>query len=308
MGSESSAADGGEPAGEPHVPEHRVCEPRKQVAIVQDPYDRWTSPNGTCVAEFYRDEDGFRLRFPHQADFLLKPNATPGKFAISAYPVPDCPPPSVQTLLANAIQPLIGNYTGGLFLHGSAVAITGEDGETIGATAFLGLSRGGKTTLAGAFAKAGHPFLTEDVIDLRLDRSRYVVQPKASKLRLFEDSARHLIGDDTRFPDANAKRDVEGGNAIPFAAQPVPLTRIFVLGTDRTAPLSIELLPPSAALSALLPHAFVLDVEDKPRLAGHFSRIADLIDAVGCHILDYPRTYDELPRVIETIIASITPT
>ncbi|WP_299194677.1 hypothetical protein [uncultured Erythrobacter sp.] len=263
-----------------------------------DPYDRWVSPAGVCMAEFYRHESGYYLRFPGQADFLLADKHAGSDFLVTGWPVPECDTQTVTNLYHNAIQPILGNHSGGIFLHGSAVKLNGEEG----AIAFLGLSRGGKTTLAGSFASAGHPFLTEDVIDLAKRDGQYWLQPKRSKLRLFIDSARHLIGGELGFADEDRKQDVDAGDALPFSDEAVPLRQIFVLGTDHLSSLSIRQFSLQEALTALMPHAFILDVEDKERLRGHFARMAGLAQDVGCYALDYTRDYAELPRVKSAIL------
>lgn len=274
--------------------------PREQEELPGEPYDRWVSPEGYCQAEFHRDPRGYLIRFPHQADFLVEKGGAVSGHSVVGWPAPECDARTTVNLFHNAILPILGNHGGGLFLHGSAVRI--EPGEGGGSVAFLGLSRGGKTTLAGSFARQGHPFLTEDVIDLDHRDGCYWLQPKRSKLRLFADSAKHLLGDDTRIEDEDRKQDVEAGDALPFADQPSPLRQIYVLGTDHSAQLSIRRFTLQEALSALMPHAFILDVEDKQRLRGHFSRIADLSQDIGCYALDYRRDYAELPRVQEAIL------
>lgn len=275
---------------------------REQLNLAGEPYDRWVSPGGYCQAEFHRRPEGYLLRFPHQADFLIEESGVDAGHRITGWPAPESDAKTAVNLYHNAILPLLGNHGGGLFLHGSAVSIGA--GEEAGAVAFLGLSRGGKTTLAGSFAKLGHPFLTEDVIDLQPGEGEYWLQPKRSKLRLFADSARLLLGSDTAFADEDRKQDVEAGDALPFASSPAPLRQIYVLGTDHDAELSIRRFSLQEALSALMPHAFILDVEDKARLRGHFSRLADLSQDIGCFALDYRRQYEELPRVQEAILAN----
>ncbi len=278
--------------------------PRAQAPLPTDPYDRWVSPEGECMAEFHRATAGILIRFPEQVDFLLSPHEGETEFTVTGWPSPEIDAKTAINLYHNAIEPILGNHSGGLFLHGSAVRIadssTGKNDAA--AVAFLGLSRGGKTTLAGSFAKAGHPFLTEDVIDLRLERGQYWLQPKRSKLRLFADSARFLLGDDTVIGDADAKQDVEAGESLPFAESPVPLRQIYVLGTDHSSDLSIQRFSMQDALSALMPHAFILDVEDRERLRSHFARIADLSQHVECHALDFTRNYADLPRVRDAIL------
>lgn len=280
--------------------------PREQSALTSAPYDRWVAPNGVCMAEFHRDGANFLIRFPRQADFLLQPHEQ--SYHVSAWPTPDCDAQALTNLIHNAIEPILGNHSGGLFLHGSAVQVPGGQStqEAAGVIAFLGLSRGGKTTLAGSFARAGFPFLTEDVIDLRQADGKYWLQPKRSKLRLFADSARFLLGEETQFDDDDMKQDVEAGNALPFAKSESPLRQIYLLGTDHKAPLNIRRLSHQEALSALMPHAFILDVNDKTRLKGHFTRMADLSQDIACYTLDFTRDYDELPRVREAVLESFS--
>jgi len=275
---------------------------RDQTPLASQPYDRWVSPNGECMAEFHRHKQGYLVRFPHQADFLIEQNAD--GIAVKGWPTHGCDRQTVENIHHNAIQPLLGNHSGGLFLHGSAVEITNPEAgsQETGVVAFLGLSRGGKTTLAGSLAKAGHPFLTEDVIDLRLSNGQYWLQPKRPKLRLFADSARFLLGENTPFGNEDMKQDLEGGDALPFAKSAAPLRQIYLLGTDHKAQLSIRQLGMQEALTALMPHAFLLDVEDKPRLKSHFARMADLARDIPCYALDFTRDYDELPRVRQAVL------
>ena len=294
MAGRSTSETGGE-AG------FQVASPRVQASLASEPYDRWLSPAGECMAEFNRREAGFLVRFPGQVDFALDrvAGSSPAAFAVTAWPVAGCPARTVRSLYTNAIVPIVGNHSGGLFLHGSAVAVDGLRG----AIAFLGLSRSGKTTLAGAFARSGHPFLTEDVIDIDRRGEDYWIRPKPSPLRLFADSAAHLMGFDATFDMQDGKQEVADEAALPFASDPVPLRRIFVLGADHAAKLAIRRYSAPEALAVMLEHAFILDVEDAARLREHFLRIADLGQAVPCHSLDYPRDYNELPAVIDAILA-----
>lgn len=273
---------------------------QEQARLQSEPYDRWVAPNGVCMAEFHADGPDYLIRFPHQADFRLEVQGD--GFAVTGTPTPAIDAKTLTNLYHNAIEPILGNHHGGLFLHGSAVKVSLASDEAGGVIAFLGLSRGGKTTLAGSFASEGHPFLTEDVIDLRLREERYWLQPKRSKLRLFADSARFLFGDNTEIADEDMKQDVEAGDALPFAKSEAPLRQIYLLGTDHKAPLTITRLSHQEALAALMPHAFILDVTDKARLRGHFGRMADLSQDIACFSLDFTRDYAELPRVRKAVL------
>lgn len=269
---------------------------RPQPALASAPYDRWVTPEGEVKAEFHRRREGFLVRFPDEADFAIDIAA----LRATGWPAPGTTPDHFESLFQHGVVPLVGNHRGGLFLHGSAVRVDGQ------AIAFLGLSRGGKTTLAGAFAKAGYPFMTEDVIELVPSGDAYWLQPKHSRLRLFVDSAAWLLGGEFADPEDDNKHSLAAGDALPFSDAAVPLARIYVLGRDHEKPLAISRFAGPAALAQLLPHSFVLDVEDKPRLRAQFGRIAELSERIGVCGLDYPRRYEELPRVTAAILADIS--
>ena len=267
--------------------------PRSQLELAQPVLDSWVTPDGDVAAEFRRIKNGFLVRFPDQGDFEISLT----EMHVKGTPVdPNSP---IETLYRNSILPVIGNHLGGLHLHGSAVS------SDLGAIAFMGFSRRGKTTLAGAFAKAGHPFLTEDALTLDKVKSQYLVQPQRPVLRLFADSAAHLLGAKPDWEDDDAKTEVDAGMVLPSADSPAPLSAIFILGPGESNAIAIHQLSEAEALSQLIQNAFVLDVEDKPRLRAHFDRIAALAGTVACHALDYPRSYAQLPSVIEAVCETV---
>lgn len=270
-------------------------QPRLQAPLETVPYDRWITPEGEVKAEFHRLPHGVLLRFPDEADFAIDLE----RMVATGWPSPDTLPDHFSSLFHHGVVPMVGNHSGGLFLHGSAVAVNGR------AVAFLGRSRGGKTTLAAAFAKSGYPLLTEDVIDLVLADGRYWLQPKPSKLRLFADSASYLLGRKFDGVEEDDKLSLSGADALPFWPDACPLAAMYLLGTDHEAPLTIQPLAGQTALTQLLPHAFVLDVEDRKRLGRHFLRIAGLSESVACRALDYTREYEDLPHVLSAVLANI---
>lgn len=266
-----------------------LVQPRRvQAPLATEPYDRWVLPDARVKAEFHRQpHGGFLLRFPDEADFAI----AAGSWHVTGWPAPDVAEDHFFSLYRNAVLPLIGDHLGGLFLHGSAVAIAGR------AVAFLGHSGGGKTTLAGAFAKAGHPYLTEDVIELVGDGGSYRLLPKPTGLRLFPDSAAYLAGEDPALAEGEEKSEV----ALPVCDEPAPLAAIFVLGADPEASLTLIPLAERQAIELLMPHSFILDVEDKARLREHFGRIVRLSCDTRCYALDYTRAYTGLPGVIAAV-------
>lgn len=243
------------------------------------------------AAQFYRQHDAILVRFPEIADFLV-PARTGMK--VRCKPVPGVSSKLVGNLFHNAVVPLMDTHAGRISLHGSGVII----GDM--AVAFVGHSRSGKTTLAGAFARAGHPFLTEDAIRLAEQDGGYLLLPARPVLRLFDDSATFLS---RPFDEASPgpKSEVAADASLPFADKPAPLGAIMLLGNGKSDGVEILSLSAAEALQRLLQHSFILDVEDKSRLAAHFDRIGDLSSTVPCFALDYPRHYDLLPEVIASV-------
>lgn len=265
---------------------------QSQSNVQVDPFDRWVAPDGTTIAEFRRLADHFLVRFPGEIDFAIDHDCQ----TVRAFPVPTADNAIAGRLFRNAIEPLIGNYLGGLFLHGSAALIDGR------AVAFVGQSRSGKTTLAGAFAKIGHPFLTEDVIDLEVSGAggSYTLKPKPFALRLFPDSARFLVGSEVESRRDQSKQAYDD-LSLQSSDLPSELSAICILGDDHKSELALRPLEPARALTALLPHSFILDVEDKQRMKRHFERLAALAECVAVYRLDYPRVYSALPEVCDMI-------
>ena len=271
-----------------------TLDPAAQAALPGEPYDRWLSPGGRATAEFHRHGAGYVVRFPGQADFAIDVRA----MEVVCTPAGEERIGAAQSLFHNAIEPLVGNFAGGMFLHGSAVQVAGDH-----AIAFLGDSRRGKTTLAGGFARSGHPFLTEDTVKLEQSATGFRVAPTRPILRLFADSARHLLGDIPDERDGEGKNPVAAGDTLPFADAPAALGGIYLLGAGDSTSVDIAPLFAPAALTELMRHAFVLDVEDRARLRDHFRRIGELADQVPCFTLDFPRIYSHLPDVVEAIRA-----
>lgn len=267
-------------------------EPRDQKPLAETPFDSWVTEDGKLAAEFYRRKDGFLVRFVDQADFTIDTD----NWAITGAPVPSLEEGMLDDIFSNSLRPAIGNYLGELNLHGSAVA------TPTGALAFMGLSWRGKTTIAGAFARAGHPFLSEDRLALEWDGEAYQVQPQRAVLRVYLDSAYYLLGYDPKWEDEEAKVALDASDAYPFAAESAPLRAIFILGPGEASNTTIDPFPQSAALAELIRHAFVLDVEDKKRLSAHFARIGELAARVPVYALDYPRDYDHLDSVTGSIL------
>jgi hypothetical protein len=91
------------------------------------------------------------------------------------------------------------------------------------------------------------------------------------------------------------------GPQLAYCADPRLLGAIYFLGHDEVRDIDIKRLNPAQALTRLLQHAFILDVDDRQGVGAHFERLATLAEGAACFQIDYPRYYDSLPSVLTAI-------
>lgn len=269
-----------------------VCQ--EQLPRTDDPYHQWAFPDGTLWTQFYRDDQGYLLRFPLLADFSV--SADGDRVVCSpALGVTDTTP---QHLYLNQVLPLVLSKLGKLVFHGSAVEIDG------GTVAFMAESGRGKSTLAASFAVNGCRFLTDDGLVVEDVEGRYLAMPSHPSIRLWEDSEEALVPSGSIAEPAlhfTSKLRFMAGDTIPFCDQPRPLRRGYFLGDGSATYIVFQRLSESEALLELIKHSFLLDIEDRDLLAYHFDRVARLAQERIYYRLDYPRRYEDLPRVREAI-------
>ncbi len=69
--------------------------------------------------------------------------------------------------------------------------------------------------------------------------------------------------------------------------------------------LTFQRLSAAEALVEWVKHSFLLDVEERPRLASHFDQVAALANRPIHYRLDYPRRFEELAEVRHAISAHV---
>jgi len=77
-----------------------------QGPLASDPYDRWITSEGVCMAEFHHAPTGHLVRFPHQADFLIEPIT--GGHRITSWPTSNCDSSTLANLYHNQVAPTLG--------------------------------------------------------------------------------------------------------------------------------------------------------------------------------------------------------
>jgi hypothetical protein len=258
-------------------------------------FHTWAFPDGTPWTEFYRENGGYLLRFPDLADFRV---STDG-LEVTGFPVPGVSEPTSQHLYLNQVLPLVLSKLGKLVFHASAVEVPD------GAVAFAAESGRGKSTLAASFAVNGFRFLTDDGLVLEPVATGYQVQPSHPSIRLWADSEEVLIAPEVKTAPAlsyTSKSRFLAGEAIGFCDQPRPLRRMYFLGDGNTETIRFHRISAAEALVEWVKHSFLLDVEERPRLASHFDQVVNLANQPIHYRLDFPRRFEDLPRVREAIL------
>ncbi len=274
----------------------RLLPARLQHPLAHPPFHTWTFPDGTLWTEFHRVNGGYLLRFPDLADFQVSADA----LHVTGCPAPEVAEATVQHLYLNQVLPLALSKQGKLVFHASAVEI----GDS--AVAFVAESGRGKSTLAASFAVSGFRFLTDDGLVVEPGIHGFEALPSHPSIRLWQDSEAALVPPTARrAPPVHytAKARFLADDDLLFCAQPRPLRRVYFLGDGRAATLEWRRLTPAEAVIEWVKHSFLLDIEEKPRLASHFDQVATLANQPIHYRLDYPRRFEDLAYVREAIVA-----
>ena len=75
------------------------------------------------------------------------------------------------------------------------------------------------------------------------------------------------------------------------------------IGDGSASQVTITPLRPQLAHIAWVQHSFMLDIEDKARMATQFEQVSRLVELGITYTLDYPRNYDFLDEVRAAITA-----
>jgi hypothetical protein len=272
-----------------------MLKPRRQRPNRTAPYHEWRFPDRELWAQFFRVERGYLVRFPKLADFEIAGDT----LTVRCHPAPRINADTCEHLYLNQVLPLVWSRQDKLVFHASAVEVAGA------AVAFLGESGRGKSTLAASFATGGSSFLTDDGLVLESRGEGYVAQPSHPSIRLWEDSRRALIA-----PGAAAVLPVQytekarflADDGIAFCYRALPLKRAYFLGDGRASEIGIEPMRAPEAMLEWVRNSYLLDPKERPLLAAHFEKVTALARRLRCYRLDYPRRFEDLPRLRQAIV------
>jgi hypothetical protein len=259
-------------------------------------FHEWFNDDGSIYLSFFRQPQGYLLRFPQMADFDV---ARDGK-TVRAWPAAGLSSGTLEHLWLNQVLPLALTLQGRLVLHGSAVSIDGRG------VAFLGNSGMGKSTLAASFAVCGTHFLTDDGLLLGEDGGWPTVVPSHPSVRLWQDSEEALLPPGSARAPAvcfTDKARLLAGPSIAFRPEPAPLGCVYFLDDQEVGEVTITPMKPAEVMISCVKNSFLLDIDEQEQLSNHFNELARLAELPIHFRLDYPRQYEHLPTVRQAIVS-----
>lgn len=268
---------------------------RQQFPIAQQPFHEWVFPDGTLWASFHGYGEDYLVRFPGLADFEISTECG----AVRCIPELGISDSTLEHLYLNQVLPLVLSKQGKLVFHAGAI-------ETdVGALAFMGASRRGKSTLTASFAGTGFRFLTDDALLLEAEGGGYCVHPSHASIRLWEDSQQAVVPADVSVAPAvqyTPKARLLSGESLAYCSEPRTLRRVYFLGDGSAERATFQRMSPREALMGLVQNTFLLDIDKQQALATHFDRLSQMVTLPIYYRLDYPRRYEDLPSVRQAII------
>jgi hypothetical protein len=184
------------------------------------------------------------------------------------------------TYLLGPVLGFVLRLRGVTCLHASAVAV-GEH-----AIALVGFPGAGKSTTAAAFAHCGFSVIADDVVALADDGENFLVQLGYPRVNLWPDSVRALFGSAEALPRITPTWDKHymalGTNGLGFAAKPLPLGAIYLLGEREealAAPI-VEEMAGGYALAALVANTYVNYLIDRDMRSREFDMLSRVVTGI----------------------------
>jgi hypothetical protein len=205
------------------------------------------------------------------------------------------------TFLLGPILGFLLRLRGVTCLHASAVVFDGR------AVAFVGDAGAGKSTTAAAFARRGHPVISDDVVAIVERGDAFHVLPAYPYLSLWPDSVAMLYGPEKKLPSFSANWDKRvlslAEDNLRFEEKSVPLGAILILGercSDPAAPY-LETLTPRQCLVSLVANSYATGMLDQDMRAQEFALLGRLLASVPVRRVRPHEDSTQIDRLCEVI-------
>lgn len=254
--------------------------------------------NGQSLVELWRDGDRELLSFTGRTSFLLNGDTVCYSREHS--------PALVESLFLSSVLAYLLERRGVLALHGSAVNVEGAG------VCFLAQAGTGKSSLAAAFVKVGHPLLTDDVVAVHRSAGGFMIHSAFPEIKINPDVGSFLLG--SRFESlerVNAVEEKRGwrvDQAGSGQASVVALRRVFVLSRNdelRSVARRSHLTRLEASVE-LLRAGFTPNLAEAAGLApDRLRRISALTEEVPVESLVLRSGIADLPQVVEGLLRDL---
>lgn len=275
-------------------------EPSIQLRNKQWP-NHWKTPDGDIVLSHRKDFTGHWLRFLNLADFKISLDG----YQVTCFPAKAVPDETIRHLLLDQVLPRVLAFHGKLMFHASAVKF----GE--GVLLFMGDSRAGKSTLAGALHRAGYSALCDDCVWIKEQDGQVIALPSYPGLRLWGDSVDVLFGSKQttqRMAHYSTKQRINllGLDSVIYQSG-APLLGVILLqpSNDPGTPLDLQLQGLREGYLSIIKQSFFLDQGDIAQLQAKMQKLAEITPKINIWRLNYPRDYDQLPIIQDLILKTV---
>lgn len=256
-------------------------------------------PDPDTPGEFRFGDDDCFLFYPQIGAFRVVP---PGLIEIE--PRPGIAPALVCFPLLGPVIALLLQARGHFLLHGSALDVNGR------ACGFLGDKGAGKSTTAGAFLRAGHSLLTDDIIAIEgLERGEGRIKPAFPQLKLTREASAEVgsanITERPGVPLVREKQRYLLGTG--FAEAELAPDTFFLL--RRGGELAVQHLDAKLRMKAFLRFSygtrFGMAAITPAMAARHARQCSALANTARAAILTVPDDLKGLSRVVDFVAADI---
>ena len=209
--------------------------------------------------------------------------------------------PFIRATLLNTMLPYALHLRGIFNLHASASVLPS------GAAGFIAESGTGKSTTAAAFARAGYPALTEDILAVREIDGQVRAMPGFPSVTMTPESVAAFW---EPAAESGPKKDFEktritlDGKWGTFHGQHAPLVALYLLGRGKAASPIMRRVDARTAVPSLLENTNSLLLMDEELLARTFKQAAWLAGRVPVFAVDYPSDLARLPELVQAVAAN----